>query len=136
MARPRKSIAELQLTGTYQAHPGRYKAVSATKPIIKLPIGVAPKHLQATERAIWVEVVKNAPEGLLGRPDRLVLEIATRMIAKIRTGEFKASDVGHTMRILSKLGMDPAARQKLNLEPPATPQPDTKSPWDELDELD
>jgi len=139
MARPRKSIAELQLTGTYQAHPGRYKAISASKPIIKLPIGKAPTHLQTTERAIWAEVVRNAPEGLLGRPDRIVLEVATRLIAKIRTGEFKASDVGHTVRILAKLGMDPASRQKLNLQPlhPANPEPTAEEKaWAELAELD
>lgn len=132
----RKSLAELQLSGTYQRNKRKYDERLNLVPVITAPIGTAPRHLQAIERAVWAEVVRNAPEGLLGRPDRIVLEVASRLIAKIRTAEYKPSDVSALLNVLNKLGMNPAARQKLRLEPPPTPEPKEKSAWDELDDLD
>jgi hypothetical protein len=136
MPTPRKSIAELKLSGTYQTHKARYEHRLNPVSTVLSPIGAAPRHLATLERAVWAEVVKNAPEGLLGRPDRIVLEVASRLIVKLRTGEYRPSDVGALLNVLTKLGLTPAARRKLNLEPPVTVEPTTKSPWDELDELD
>jgi hypothetical protein len=84
-------------------------------------------------------VVKNAPQGLLGRPDRIVLEIASRLIPRMRAGDLKPSELGVLLNILNKLGMNPTARQKLNLEPPAEPASEIETEqeriWRELDEL-
>jgi hypothetical protein len=89
--------------------------------VISPPIGATPRHLQAIERAAWTEAVKNVPQGLLGRPDRIILEVASRLIARMRTGEMKPSELGVLLHVLNKLGMNPTARQKLNLEPPVEP---------------
>jgi hypothetical protein len=136
MPKPRKSIQELMLSGTYQVNKRRYEHRLNPVATVQLPVGTAPRHLQATERAVWAEVVRSAPEGLLGRPDRIVLEVAARLIVKMRTGEYKPSDVGALLNVLTKLGLTPVSRRKLNLEPPVTVEPVTKSPWDELAELD
>jgi phage terminase small subunit len=136
----RKSLAELQLSGTYQRNKRKYDDRLNPVATILPPIGTAPRHLQATERAVWAEVVRSAPEGLLGRPDRIALEVATRLIVKMRTGDYKPSDVGALLNVFTKLGMTPAARQKLNLQPPATPATSEltaeEKVWAELDALD
>jgi hypothetical protein len=135
----RKSLAELQLSGTYQRNKKKYDERLNLVPLIQLPIGGAPRHLQAIERAVWAEIVKNAPVGLLGRPDRIILEVAARLIPRMRTGDLKPSELGVLLNVLNRLGMNPAARQKLNLEPPAEPASEVETEeqriWRELDEL-
>src|SRR5258707_343216 len=113
MPKPRKSIQELMLSGTYQMNKRRYEHRLNPVSTVQLPIGTAPRHLQAIERVVWAEIVRSAPEGLLGRPDRIVLEVATRLIVKLRSGEYRPSDVGALLNVLGKLGMTPAARQKM-----------------------
>jgi phage terminase small subunit len=138
MPTPRKSIEQLKLTGTYQMNKARYEHRLNPVPTIQLPVGRPPAHLPALERAVWAEVVRSVPEGLLGRPDRLVLEVATRLIIKMRTGAAKPSEVGALLNVLAKLGMTPAARLKMNLQPLDIPTESNaeKNAWDELDELD
>jgi phage terminase small subunit len=135
----RKSLAELKLSGTYERNRKKYDTRLNLVPVITAPIGTAPRHLQATERAVWAEVIRSAPIGLLGRPDRIILEVASRLIPRMRAGDLKPSELGVLLNILNKLGMNPTARQKLNLEPaePAnSSQTAEEKAWADLDELD
>jgi hypothetical protein len=57
----------------------------------------------------------------------------------MRTGEYKPSDVGALLNVLTKLGLTPTSRRKLNLEPPVTVEPtqtEEDKRWAELDQLD
>jgi phage terminase small subunit len=137
MPTPRKTIAELVLSGTYQQNKKRYESRLAPQATVQLPVGRAPSHLLATERAIWAEVVKSAPEGLLGRPDRLIVEVACKFIARMRSSDLKVSELNALVNVLAKLGMDPHSRKKMHYEPPVKVDTAVKGDaWDELDELD
>ena len=80
-----------------------------------------------------------AHPGLLARSDRLGLEVATKLVIRMRTTDAKTSEVNALMNVLAKLGMTPAARLKMNLQPLDLPTPEPTAqtnPWDALDELD
>jgi hypothetical protein len=82
-----------------------------------------------------------AHPGLLTRSDRLILEIAVKSIIRMRRSDAKTSEFNALLSVLAKMGMTPAARLKMNLQPLELPakQP-TKTEqdkvWDELSELD
>ena len=78
--------------------------------------------------------MRAAQPGLLQRSDRFYLELCCRLVARMRAGAVKSSEMNSVANVRSKLAMNPTDRAKLNLEPPAKPK--EKSPWDALDELD
>jgi hypothetical protein len=83
--------------------------------------------------------VRAAHSGLLARSDRLILEIATKLVVRLRTTDAKTSEVNALVNVLAKLGMTLAARLKMNLQSLDIPTPEptaTTNPRDELDELD
>jgi hypothetical protein len=138
MPTPRKSLTELAQTGTLSKHLGRYEARIASRTTVIAPIGKPPTHLPAIERSIWGEIVRTAPPGLLTKSDRLSLEILGKLVARMRTSEFKVSELNALVAVLGKFGMTPADRLKMNLEPPPEPaaQSEQDARWAELDELD
>jgi phage terminase small subunit len=138
MPTPRKSIEQLKLSGSYQQNKKRYDNRLTTVPTIQLPVGRPPTHLEAAEKAVWAELVRVAHPGLLARSDRLILEVATKLVVRMRTTDTKTSEVNALMNVLAKLGMTPAARLKMNLQPLDIPIEPTATinGWDELDELD
>jgi len=139
MPTPRKSIEQLKLSGSYQQNKKRYDNRLTTVPTIQLPVGRPPTHLLPAERLVWAELVRVAHPGLLARSDRLALEVATKLVIRMRTTDAKTSEVNALMNVLAKLGMTPAARLKMNLQPLDLPTPEPTAqtnPWDALDELD
>ena len=138
MPTPRKSLAELALTGTLQRHPGRYAARLSGGTLIE-PIGRAPSHLSTSERVTWTELTKQAPPGLLTKHDRISVEIVTKMVVRMRTSELKMSELSSITAILGKLGMTSHGRSKMELPEPPVPAAERtaeQKAWDELDELD
>ena len=136
MPKPRKSLAQLSASGTLAKNKGRYASRIAAIPTVLMPIGKPPRHLPAVERTIWAELTKSAPAGLLQRSDRIALEIACKLVARMRTVDAKTSELNGLMATLGKLGFSPLDRLRLNLEPPP-PEPSAQDAiWDELDELD
>jgi hypothetical protein len=107
---------------------------------ILIPIGRPPARLAAAQKAAWVELVRKAHPGLLTRSDRIILEIAARLIVRMRQPEAKISDYNALLTVLGKLGMTPASRLKMNLPPIKVPTPEVQSEddrqWAALDELD
>jgi|ERR1700678_718556 len=141
MPTPKRTLAELKLSGTYQQNKKRYDHLANPVVTIQLPIGRPPVHLQAAEKAAWAELVRVAHPGLLTRSDRLILEIAAKLIVRMRTSDAKTSEFNALLGVLAKLGMTPAARLKMNLQPlelTANPPKQTEEEklWDALDELD
>ena len=141
MRTPKKSLAELKLSGTFQQNKKRYEHLTDPVVTIQLPVGRPPAHLQAAEKAAWAELVRVAHPGLLTRSDRLILEIAAKLIVRMRTSDAKTSEFNALLSVLAKLGMTPAARLKMNLQPlelPANPvaKSEEDKVWDQLAELD
>jgi hypothetical protein len=141
MPTPKKTLAELQLSGAYQQNKKRYEHLTNPVVTIQLPIGRPPAHLEAAEKGAWAELVRTAHPGLLARSDRLCLEIAAKLIVRMRTSDAKTSELNALMTVLAKMGMTPAARLKMNLQPlelPTKPTDKTEEDklWDQLAELD
>lgn len=138
MPTPRKSLSQLAASGTLGRNKGRYESRIAALPNFIRPVGKAPPHLPPVERAVWAEIVRGAPDGLLQRSDRLIVEVLSRLVVRMRTSNPKSSELNAVVNVLGKMGLTPADRSKLNLESP--PDPSVKSEqdarWAELDELD
>jgi phage terminase small subunit len=138
MPTPRKSLSQLAASGTLGKNLGRYQSRIAAQPNIIRPVGKAPPHLSTGERAVWAELVRAAPPGLLQRSDRLILEVLSRLVVRMRAADPKTSELNALVNVLTKMGLTPVDRTKLNLESP--PEPSVKSAedarWAELEELD
>lgn len=94
--------------------------------------GNAPEHLDAAERAAWLELLSTAPEGVLGKADRLSLEQACRLIAKSRTTDgLNAAGEALLHKVLTALGCTPAGR--LHLALPLAPEPVAENPFAALE---
>jgi hypothetical protein len=111
------TLAELKLSGTFQQNKPRYEHLRNPVVTIQLPVGRPPAHIGAAEKAVWAELVRVAHPGLLTRSDRLILEIAAKLIVRMRTSDAKTSELNALMNVLAKIGMTPAARLKMNLQP-------------------
>lgn len=88
--------------------------------------------------AIWAEVVKAAPKGLLTRSHRVAVEVLVGLITKLRAGTIKPGEVNTLLSTLSKFGLSPETITEQIPEP--QPESTEKTPeqlaWDALDELD
>jgi phage terminase small subunit len=136
MPKQRKTLQQLAESGTLAKNPGRYVGRWVAQSAPMRPIGKAPAHLPATEKAIWAELVKAAPARLLQRSDRVILELACRLVARMRAADSKPSEISVLMNILGRLGFSPIDRLKLNLEQPPPEPTKEHDAWAELDELD
>ena len=135
---PRKSLSQLAASGTLGKNLGRYQSRIAAVPHVIRPVGKAPPHLSSAERSVWAELVRGAPAGLLTRSDRLILEVLSRLVVRMRTSDPKTSELNCVVNVLSKMGLTPVDRNKLNLEaePEASAKAAEDARWAELDELD
>lgn len=118
MANPRKPDHLHLLRGTFRKD--RHGEAGA-KPQPKGEIGKPPGRLDAAQRAAWREIVNQAPEGVLTGSDRLAVELAAVLLAEFRTApaEFQAARLARLESLLSKFGMNPSDRSRLNIAPPA-----------------
>jgi hypothetical protein len=133
----RKSISELVQSGTFGRNPARYRNRAAAQAAPQPPLGRVPKHLSATEKSIWTEIASDAPRGQLVRGDRLCLELAVRLVLRLRTTQPKPSEIRLLATLLAKLGLTPQDRARMDLpvtEPP--PSGAEAEKWAALDELD
>lgn len=116
MGRHRQSHELAKVNGAARNHPERYRNVP---PKSQHPLGTAPKHLDAKERAAWAELAKHAPKGVLVGSDRAMVEVASVLIAQFR-GEkhgIASAKLGCLISTLAKLGLSPTARQSLGVAP-------------------
>lgn len=128
----RKTIDAHELSGAIAKNPQRFTH-RKSEPKPKAPIGTAPKHLSSTERKVWAEIISQAPAGSLGSSDRLILEIICKLIVAFRDGKLtRASELAQLINGLGRLGLTPADRAKLNVEPNSPRKPDESDPFDFL----
>lgn len=131
MPQRRKSASELALSGAGRRKPARY-AGRGEAPQIE-PLGSVPRHLSTAQKAIWRQVVKLAPSGVLGAPDEFALEIAVRLIERSRREVMKPSELSILLSLLGKLGLTPADRAKLTVTP--EPPAEEHDPWAAFERL-
>lgn len=127
MARPRKPTAVLDLKGAFKKDPARGKA-RANEPKIDAAIGEPPAALGDDEKALWRELAVYG--AWLTAGDRLLLEIACRLMVLFRTNALDGGGISKLITALSKLGFSPTDRSKVNApgakEPEADPFADFK----------
>lgn len=94
------------------------------------PLGKPSKYLDAAGRAAWREIVASVPPGTFCAADQFILELASRLLARLRTEGLKAAEFAQLQRMLSSCGLTPTDRSKL--APPAPPKSSDANPWDSL----
>jgi hypothetical protein len=117
VGRPRMNLAFLQMSGTAQAHPGRYED-RGPEPETKGPIGDPPADFlrpgsgDALKLAqLWCKLVDEAPIGLLTVSDREYLEAVCRIgVESKRPGRGQARALEQYGKMLKGLGMTPEGR--------------------------
>ena len=129
MGRPRTATNILERTGAFKVHPGRKKE-RKQEPKGKgyFPKAV-PRHLSADEKVMWRDIVKRVPDGLLTNSDVYVVEMCAILMAYLRAEGPKEMGSAMMTRLsseLKQLGLSPAARASLQIEP------DKKSSFDEF----
>jgi hypothetical protein len=133
MPRPRKTLAQLRASGTLAANPGRYaQRVNAT-PLPTNKLKVPPKYFDVEEKRTWMAIVDAAPQGALANSDVFAIELTTKLLCKLRNSLAlpRPSELTLLLNALSRLGLTPADRAKLDI---VAPEPEKKEndPWDEL----
>jgi hypothetical protein len=89
------------------------------------PLGSAPAHLNDSQKGIWDELVKAIVPGVLAQSDRMILEIASVLLAEFReNGTLSVGNMSHLISVLARLGMSPADRSKVSLPDPKTKKND------------
>ncbi len=124
MPKPRLSFDQAQARGSEQVNAGRFADRKDAPPTTGV-IGPPPKSLSAAEKKIWKELVSTIPAGVAGESDRISVEIASRLLHQFRTNghTMQSSRISLLMGMLSRLGLDPQARTRLHISPPAEPKP-------------
>ncbi len=106
--KPKPSHLKL-LTG----NPGK-RPINDLEPEVIEPLGTAPAGWEPGAKALWHEMVGCAPEAVLTKADRHLMEIAVRLLAQIRSdAEVKAATVAQFRACLGEMGMTPSARSRL-----------------------
>lgn len=128
MPAPRKPTKTLELTGAFRKNPSRGLA-RKREPAPNGPIGAPPRHLKKLEREAWLRIVNEAPQGVLTKADRIIVELTASLLALKRTRPLNGFLAQQLRACCAALGMTPADRSRVGAageEPP-------KSAWDEID---
>jgi hypothetical protein len=116
MARPRKPTNVLKLNGTQNRNPGRLKEREG-EPDNIAPLGDPPIELTDEESDCWRELADISIPGVLGKADRIAVEMAAKLLVRLRSGEAPQAEQGLFFKYLSQFGMLPADRSKIALNP-------------------
>ena len=128
MGRPRKSLSELKMSGTYQVNKKKYShLLEAPIPAPVRPLGRVPAYLTKDEKACWKEIAGSGADVVLGFGDRLSLEVVSKLLAKSRREELKPGQLTSLSNQLAKLQSKGQAASAVE----SVPNPD-----EELSEFD
>jgi hypothetical protein len=118
MPQPRKPTALLELTGALAHDPGRY-AGRQHEPQTDEPVGDPSEWMSERQKAIWVEFVAMAHDGVITRADRHAVEIAVALIDEFRSAprKFAPAKYAQLRTILASFGMTPADRSRVTAKP-------------------
>ena len=96
-----------------QGNPGK-RPINDREPETAGPLGNPPESWTPAQAAIWDELVANVPRGILTRSDRLLVEIAARLLGQIRgNADVNAAVIMQFRACLSEMGMAPGSRTRL-----------------------
>lgn len=124
MPRPRLSLDQARLKGALAVNKGRF-ADRQKSPATQGTLGNPPKHLDDATKKVWRELAKAIPAGVAGSSDRMTVEIASCLLTQFRAAPvtMQASRIALLMQLLSRLGLDPQARTRMQV-PTAPETPD------------
>lgn len=99
-------------SGAMERNPQRYAdRQNAPKP--EGPLGDPPNHFDETQRDLWNEIVGTVPALVLTSADRLLVEVTTMLLGKLRMGIIKPVEIGHLRACLGSMGLTPADRTRV-----------------------
>lgn len=113
MARPRTATNILDARGAFRQNPQRARP---DEPKPKTPFRKSPPaHLEPAQRAVWKELVKQIPAGVLTGADAAVVEVVAVLFAQFRElGAFMpAAQLTRMCALMGRLGLDPSGRASL-----------------------
>jgi hypothetical protein len=110
MARPRTPTEVLELRGAFKRNPKRTRDVGAKA---DRGLGHAPIHLTDTEVECWREIVGNCAGGVLTSADRIIVEMAARLVSRFRADWLTGAEMSTLKSCLTELGWTPASRSKV-----------------------
>jgi hypothetical protein len=77
-------------------------------------VGDAPASWPQEAKEIWTEFVSQIPEGVAGNSDRVIVEVAVRLLIKMRSKNGFTAAVASQLRCaLASLGMTPSDRSRV-----------------------
>lgn len=108
----RKPTNVLEIRGSFKKHPERRKE-RENEPRDDRELGECPGHLDEAQAQAWREIVEVAIPGVLVAADALTVEMAARLVARMRNGDVRASEFAILKGLLGAMGMTPADRSKI-----------------------
>ena len=121
MGKHRTPSKILELRGSFQHDPQRRRPA---EPVPVGELGQAPRYLTPAQRRVWRELAEIVPPGVLGNSDRWIVEIAARLMAKMReAGELGPGQLAQLVGCLARLGMTPADRSRIGAKTKAPENP-------------
>ena len=119
-----------EASGAIERNPQRYVHRLAEISVHD-PIGEPPNHFDDISRDLWRELVGMAPNGVLTHADRVLVEVTTRLLRKLRFADqggppITGIEIGHLRACLGSMGCTPADRSRVSR---------TDEPQEEEDEL-
>jgi hypothetical protein len=116
MARNRTATSVLKQRGAFEKNPQRGRD-REFEPIPKAILGNPHKCLTELQVECWRELVAMAPDGVLMDSDAWAVEIASRVMAKLRQdGELPSTQWAILISALAKMGLTPADRSKVMIQ--------------------
>ena len=112
----RKSLQGLALSGQLRKNPGRYRDRQES-PIPSGPLGDPPRGLTAREVTAWRELSSLAPPGVLTNADRWLVEVCSRLMAKMRKSGLGSGELAQLLQALYRLGLSPTDRPRVSVAP-------------------
>ena len=114
MAKHAQPLELAKLKGADKVHPERYRK---EVPKSELPIGDYPAVRSLDPEDCWKEIAAQSIPGVLTGADRIVLEVASNLLAEYRADptKFVAAKYTHLISCLARFGMSPSDRTKLGV---------------------
>lgn len=129
----RRKPTALLVPSAFKTHPKRARPAEP-KPTGQL--GAPPDRLELEEKDAWFEIAAIAPANVLTNADRLAVEIASRLMTKLRRdglgglNGLGSSYLAQLIQTLGRLGLTPADRGRLSI----TAGKESDNPFDHLDD--
>ena len=120
MGRPKTPTNVLELRGAFKKDPQRKRDLEpeGNSSFSKEP----PKHLSASQKKIWKEIILLIPAGVLTGSDLIHVEIVTCLLTEFResNGSIDTARITRLTSEMGKLGLNPSARAGLSVDKPKT----------------